>query len=279
MRIVGGVTRRVARGWRTCRPSGGGVTFSTWPARGVLNGAPVDLRALERAAAVVRPGVGEGVRDWQELASSTGEGGAPGLVWDVRGFYFGSADPHGVGGIDAVRLPRKRATEPHLLPCSSLNDAMDRALWAPPILLRLAQVASGMMVLKAVAPCWRSFKIALARSRVFRPDARAVFISKHVRAALQRWATELEDPEHVGVPMACREWVPAYGAPGVGVIYADASGEEGWAAWTFVSGVVYMVSGVWGELDRELIIADKELVASTVGLFVLGEALHFKYVW
>jgi hypothetical protein len=36
-----------------------GVTFSTWPARGVLNGAPVDLRALERAAAVVRPGVGE----------------------------------------------------------------------------------------------------------------------------------------------------------------------------------------------------------------------------
>jgi hypothetical protein len=77
---------------------------------GVLNGAPVDLRALERAAAVVRPGVGEGVRDWQELASSTGEGGAPALVWDVRGFYFGSADPHGVGGIDAVRFPRKRAT-------------------------------------------------------------------------------------------------------------------------------------------------------------------------
>jgi len=114
-----------------------------------------------------------------------------------------------------------------------------------------------------VAPCWRSFKIALKRSRVFRPEHRMVFISKHVRAALQRWATELEDPEHVGVPMACREWVPAYGAPGVGVIYADASGEEGWAAWTFVSGVVYMVSGVWGELDRGLIIADKELVAST----------------
>ena len=33
------------------------------------------------------------------------------MLWDVRGaFYFGSADPHGVGGIDAVRLPRKRAT-------------------------------------------------------------------------------------------------------------------------------------------------------------------------
>ena len=79
--------------------------------------------------------------------------------------------------------------------------------------------------------------------------------------------------------MACREWVPAYGAPGVGVIYADASGEEGWAAWTFASGVVYMVSGVWGPLDRDLIIADKELVASTVGLFVLGEALQFLYVW
>ena len=87
-----------------------GVTFSTWQARGVLNGAPVDLRALERAAAVVRPGVGEGVHDWQGLSSSTREGGAPALVWDVRGFYFGSADPHGVGDVDAARVPRRRAT-------------------------------------------------------------------------------------------------------------------------------------------------------------------------
>ena len=125
-----------------------------------------------------------------------------------------------------------------------------------------------------VAPCWRSFKIALRRSPVLK-----VFLTRHVREALQRWATELEDPEHVGVPMACREWVPSFGEPGVGVIYADASGEEGWAAWTFSSGVVYMVSGAWGPLDRDLIIADKELVASTVGLFVLGEALQFRYVW
>ena len=66
--------------------------------------------ALEAGVPAAQIGVGEGVRDWQELASSTGEGGAPALVWDVRGFYFGSADPHGVGGIDAVRLPRKRAT-------------------------------------------------------------------------------------------------------------------------------------------------------------------------
>ena len=36
-----------------------GFTFSTWPAggvTGVLNGAPVDLRVLEREAARVRPG-------------------------------------------------------------------------------------------------------------------------------------------------------------------------------------------------------------------------------
>ena len=114
-----------------------------------------------------------------------------------------------------------------------------------------------------------------------RSPVQKVFISRHVREALQRWAIELEDPEHVGVPMACREWVPLYGAPGVGVIYADTSGEEGWAAWTFASGVVYMVSGVAdrGPLDRDLIIADKELVASTVGFFVLGEALQFQYVW
>ena len=64
-----------------------------------------------------------------------------------------------------------------------------------------------------VAPCWRSFKIALKRSPV-----QKVFITRHVREALQRWATELEDPDHPGVPMACREWVPLYGSPGVGVI-------------------------------------------------------------
>ena len=52
-RVEGGVPGRVrladmqAECW--------GVTFSTWPTGGVLNGAPVDLRALERAAAVVRP--------------------------------------------------------------------------------------------------------------------------------------------------------------------------------------------------------------------------------
>ena len=125
-----------------------------------------------------------------------------------------------------------------------------------------------------VAPCWRSFKLSL-RS----PGSQKIFITRHVRVALLRWASELEDSGHVGVPMACREWVPLYGAPGVGVIYADASGEEGWAAWTFVSGVVYMVSGVWGPLDLDLIIADKELIASTIGLFVLGEAHHFQYVW
>ena len=91
-----------------------GVTFATWPAAGVLAGAPVDLRALERAAALVRPGVGEGVRDWGEVAASMGESyssSSPAMVWDVRGsFHFGSADPHAVGGVDAVRLPRKRAT-------------------------------------------------------------------------------------------------------------------------------------------------------------------------
>ena len=79
--------------------------------------------------------------------------------------------------------------------------------------------------------------MASKRSPLFRPGAQVIVITRHVREALQRWASELEDPAHVGVPMACREWVPLYGAPGVGVIYADASGEEGWAAWTFASGM------------------------------------------
>ena len=92
-----------------------GVTFASWPAAGVLAGAPVDLRALERAAALVRPSsVGEGARDWEVLDAvvdglqvqrSLGELDSPTMLWDVRGaFYFGSADPHGMGDIDAVRL-------------------------------------------------------------------------------------------------------------------------------------------------------------------------------
>lgn len=120
--------------------------------------------------------------------------------------------------------------------------------------------------------CWRAQTIATKAGVPAR-------VTRHVRESLLRWAEELERDDHPGVPLAARGSFPQVGEPEVGVVYADASGEEGWAAWTIEGGVVYMVAGVWSEEDAELIIAEKELVASMVGLVALTELLEWKYVW
>lgn len=131
-------------------------------------------------------------------------------------------------------------------------------------------------------PCWRAQSMAMKRSVVRAGEIHPVGsarVTRHVREALLLWAAELEWDEHPGVPLASRGRFPAAGEPGVGVVYADASGEEGWSAWTIEEGIVYMVAGVWSEADAVMIIAEKELVASTVGLFALAELLGWKHVW
>ena len=69
--MMGGERATVRRGVLDEQIEQWGVTFASWPAAGVLAGAPVDLRALERAAALVRPAaVGEGARDWEVLEAT-----------------------------------------------------------------------------------------------------------------------------------------------------------------------------------------------------------------
>ena len=97
-----------------------------------------------------------------------------------------------------------------------------------------------------------------------------VMITNAVRKSLQRWATELRAPEHEGVPLARRAMRPM-GESGVGAIYADASGSIGYTAWTVAKGELLYVEGEWSrEQQRELLICDKELIASTLGLVALA---------
>ena len=58
-------------------------------------------------------------------------------------------------------------------------------------------------------------------------------------------------------------------------VYADASGEGGWAAWTVADGELLYVYGEWTEDERELlIICEKELLASTWGLVAFAPWLQ-----
>ena len=208
-----------------------GVTFATWPAAGVLAGAPVDLRALERAAALVRPGVGEGVRDWGEVAASMGEsysGSSPAMVWDVRGsFHFGSADPHAVGGVDAVRLPRKRATFSLLAyDTARLEDLLRRPMPRlnvpaateplpmfsglrsafPPLVTRLDQVVP-VGTIKLIGRWLRRFRrmAAAARrgnaslARRLRPEDLWLPEDQHTVPAARGWVWDLRPLAH-GLP-------------------------------------------------------------------------------
>ena len=50
-----------------------------------------------------------------------------------------------------------------------------------------------------------------------------------------------------------------------------AAGEVGWAAWTVSGGELLLTGDVWSDVERrELLICEKELLASNVGLLTLG---------
>jgi hypothetical protein len=56
-------------------------------------------------------------------------------------------------------------------------------------------------------------------------------------------------------------------------VYADASGEVGWMAWALHGDELVYVEGEWSAAEREgLIICEKELLASTLGLVALATA-------
>jgi hypothetical protein len=103
----------------------------------------------------------------------------------------------------------------------------------------------------------------------FRLAGDRVAISRAVVADLQWWAAEMESEEHEGVPLA-RHAMGAAGSESAGVLYADASGEGGYAAWTVCGGVCYMVQGLWTADEREMPICELELLASTFGMVALA---------
>jgi hypothetical protein len=89
----------------------------------------------------------------------------------------------------------------------------------------------------------------------------AIAVSQAVRRDLRWWAATLRDPHHLGVPLAGAAPGPA------SYVYADASGEIGWMAWTVCGDELVYVVGEWTDDERALlIICEKELLASTWGL-------------
>ena len=66
------------------------------------------------------------------------------------------------------------------------------------------------------------------------------------------------------MPLACASSAGAVGA-GTSAVYADASGETGFAAWTVAGDTVYVAVDEWTAEERvELLIHEKELYASTL---------------
>lgn len=121
---------------------------------------------------------------------------------------------------------------------------------------------------------WRSVRAE------YRLGGDRVPITRKAREDLRHWVTELKLPDPAGVPLATRAPIRPCGAEGTGAIYADASGEIGWSAWTVAGGELLLVLGEWDEREREqLLICEKELYASTAGLTVLAEAAGFREVW
>ena len=119
---------------------------------------------------------------------------------------------------------------------------------------------------------WRS-----ARAR-YRLDGDRVALTPPVRAGLERWAAELESGAHEGVPLASRR-MRGMGAPGVGAIYADASGAGGYMAWTVAAGELLYVVGEWEPNEMAMPIHGKELLASTLGLVALQPECGFSDVY
>jgi hypothetical protein len=114
--------------------------------------------------------------------------------------------------------------------------------------------------------CWRAARV---RSRM--ADG-LIRVSKAMAAELAWWVEQLEMVDPPGVPLAARDPMPPPGE-GTGVIYADASGMGGFAAWTEVGGTVYALGGEWDEGERAMLICELELLASTLGLVALGPLL------
>lgn len=107
-----------------------------------------------------------------------------------------------------------------------------------------------------------------------------VLVSRSVRQSLLLWHAELLNKAHTGVPLAHVRAMPGCDEPGVASIYADASGSVGFCAWSVYEGVLLILSGCWSEEERRLlIICEKELWASLLGLECLGPLMEVSHIY
>ena len=111
---------------------------------------------------------------------------------------------------------------------------------------------------------WRA-----ARTR-FRVSSDRVLFSKSVIRDLRLWEEALGCALQPTSPLASAARIGVVGDVGVGAMYADASGNTGWSAWTCVDDEVIMTGGEWTREERSLDISVKELYASTAGLATLS---------
>jgi hypothetical protein len=121
------------------------------------------------------------------------------------------------------------------------------------------------------------------RARYRRWDGN-VRINAAARSELKKWRSALSRSargvEVMAVPLASPPDLPPMGSPRVGAIYADASGEIGFGAWVLHGDEVLYIIDEWSSSERdELIIADKELLASTIALEVLAPAADLAAVY
>ena len=113
----------------------------------------------------------------------------------------------------------------------------------------------------------------------FRVSGDRVLFTKSVIRDLRLWEEALACDEQHTAPLASSARLGAVGDPGVGAMYADASGNHGWAAWTCVGDVVVMTGEEWTVEERSLDISVKELYASTAGLATLAPVAGWSAVY
>ena len=111
--------------------------------------------------------------------------------------------------------------------------------------------------------CWRVMRSS------FRLSGDAVMVSGAARRELRWWAEHMQRRPVLGVPLAA-VMMPQVG-DGCAAVYADASTSGGFMAWTVRDGTLLFTEGAWtAEEQRELGIAELELLASTFGLVALA---------
>jgi hypothetical protein len=147
----------------------------------------------------------------------------------------------------------------------------------------LVSVLSKLLFAASCYPAGRPWLDAawrVARAR-FNTSGDTVVLSKAAKAGLSRWARTLRGEMADGVPLAHAAF-PAFGSAGCGAIYADASGREGWCAWTVAEDELLITSGAWSSdevADESFLICEKELLASTLGLIALAPLAQLQFIY